>query len=275
LRYDLHAHTKASDGLLSPGALVQHAAECGLSGLAITDHDTVEGVAEAIAEGQLFGIEVIPGIELSIQAGDEDVHMLGYWIDHESPDLTQILRELFEMRLSRAGDMVARIVELGYPIDLADVLDQAGDGAPGRPHVGKALLSRGHVASLEEAFERFIGDGRPAFVPKSRMDPERGFTLLRRFGAVPVWAHPALVDHRRHLPAFIELGLAGLEVDHPKQDLHERAALRAVCREHDLIATGGSDFHGFGTANRGLGSHGVSAATLSLLRARRPAPATP
>jgi len=96
--------------------------------------------------------------------------------------------------------------------------------------VGKALLSRGHVASLEEAFERFIGDGRPAFVPKSRMDPERGFTLLRRFGAVPVWAHPALIDHRRHLPAFIELGLAGLEVDHPKQDLHERAALRAVCR---------------------------------------------
>jgi predicted metal-dependent phosphoesterase TrpH len=270
LRYDLHAHTNASDGVCSPEELVRLARKAGLQGLAVTDHDTVAGVAAAEEAAAELGLELIPGIELSIQTDAQDIHVLGYWIDHRAPELRAALAELFTMRERRVRTMLDKLADLGYALDYEEVSDQVGGGIPGRPHVARALVARGYVEYGEEAFERFIGNDGPAYVPKSLMDPERGFALLRRFGAVPVLAHPGLTDYPRFLDRFIALGLAGLEVDHPKHDLVARAELRALCRERDLVATGGSDYHFPGPPHRDLGSQGVSGETLAALRARRP-----
>lgn len=271
MRYDLHSHSTASDGVLAPAALVRRARLAGLDGFALTDHDSVDGIAEALDAAAREGLELIPGIELSLQVGQRDVHLLGYWIDHESAALRAVLVELREMRHARAERMVAKLRALGCAIELADVLAQADGGNPGRPHVAKALIARGDVASLEEAFERYIGDEGPAYEPKRLMDPERGFALLATYGAVPVLAHPMLSDYAPLLPRFVALGLKGLEVDHPKQSVLDRERLRAECRQWGLLATGGSDFHQPGSAGRELGAEGVAGETLAALRALRPA----
>ncbi len=270
MRYDLHSHSSASDGVLSPAQLVRRAATAGLDGLALTDHDTVAGIAEAMETAEDLGIELIPGIELSLQVGDRDIHMLGYWIDHEDPDLVASLAELADMRHRRAERMVEKLVAMDMELHYDDVLEQAGDGNPGRPHVAKALLARGHVRSLEDAFERLIGDAGPAYVPKSLMNVERGFSLLTRHRAVPVFAHPALCDYEALLPEFLSRGLVGLEVNHPKHSGPERQRLAAHCNRLNLLATGGSDFHMPGAASRALGAEGVAGDLLAALRARRP-----
>ena len=270
MRYDLHSHSTASDGVLSPTALVRMAADAGLTGFALTDHDTVAGIPEAKAEAERLGIELIPGIELSVQAGGQDVHMLGYSIDHEDEELRSILGEIFAMRERRVGRMVELLNRLGHAISLAEVLEEAGDGSPGRPHVARVLVKHGIVDTTDEAFNRFIADGGPAYVPKGEMDAERGLGLLARFGALSVIAHPCLVDYESLLPAFLKLGLGGLEVDHPKHGEHSRRTLRELCAVHDLIATGGSDFHMPGPPSRGLGAYCVSGETIARMRERRP-----
>jgi len=233
----------------------------------------VDGIAEAQAEAERLGLELIPGIELSLQVGERDVHLLGYWIDHANAELRAVLAELRGMRHARAERMVAKLRALGCAVELSDVLALAEGGNPGRPHVAKALVARGDVASLEEAFERYIGDEGPAYEPKRLMDPERGFALLARHGAVPVLAHPALCDYEPLLARFSALGLKGLEVDHPKQSVLERERLRAQCKQWGLLATGGSDFHQPGSASRELGAEGVTGSALAALRALRPRPA--
>jgi 3',5'-nucleoside bisphosphate phosphatase len=270
LRYDLHSHSSASDGVLSPSQLVRRAATAGLDGLALTDHDTVDGIAEALETADNLGIEIIPGIELSIQVGERDIHMLGYWIDHGDPELVAALAELGDMRRRRAEFMVEKLVAMGFDLHYDDVLEQAGEGNPGRPHVAKALVARGHIHNLEEAFERLIGDDGPAYVPKSLMNVERGFSLLARHRAVAVFAHPALCDYEPLLPDFVSRGLAGLEVNHPKHSIPERQRLTEHCKRLDLLATGGSDFHMPGAASRALGAEGVAGDQLAALRARRP-----
>lgn len=270
LRYDLHSHSTASDGVLSPSALVERAARVGLDGLALTDHDCVDGIPAALAAAADLGIELIPGIELSVQVGERDIHVLGLWIEHEDTTLRRVLAELSGMRRDRAGGMVARLRELGHAIEMEDVLAQSGDGNPGRPHVAKAMVARGIVASLEEAFERYIGDDGPAYVPKSLMGIDRGFELFRTYRAVPVFAHPGLCDYEPLLDPFIARGLKGLEVDHPKHNPPERERLRRLCRERGLVPSGGSDFHHPGAASRELGVEGVNGETLAALRAQRP-----
>lgn len=244
----------------------------GLDGLALTDHDCVEGVEEALAAAVDCGLDLIPGIELSIQVGVHDIHVLGYWIEHRDPELRRILAELVDMRHRRAERIVEKLGELGMELDFADVLAQADGGNPGRPHIAKALLAHGHIGHFDEAFERYIGDEGPANVPKSLMDPTRGFALFKRFGAVTVFAHPALCDYESHLPRFLALGLNGLEADHPKHTAPERQRLREHCRRLDLVATGGSDFHMPGASSRELGAEGVAGETVAALRALRPEP---
>jgi len=269
LRYDLHMHSTASDGALSPEQLVRLALESGVNGIALTDHDTVEGLDETGRLAEAAGLRFIPGIELSIQEKDEDVHMLGYFIQ-PSAELREILSEISEMRLRRAERMVEKLSEIDKPIEMEAVLRQAAGGEVGRPHVAAVLVEAGHAKSSQGAFDLYIGNDGPAYVPKSMMDAERGMNLLRRFGAVPVMAHPALYDYKKVLPRFLDLGLVGLEVDHPSQSLWQRAELRALAGELGLLCTGGSDFHAPGHPKKILGSHGVSAETLAALEGRRP-----
>jgi 3',5'-nucleoside bisphosphate phosphatase len=268
MRFDLHAHTTASDGALTPVELVRLAREQGLDGLAITDHDTVKGVEPAMTEGAELGLEVIPGIELSIQHEGADLHVLGYFIKHHSDTLAGVLAELHQMRVERIRETVHLIRGLGHWIEFEQIMAETGGGAPGRPHIAKAMVKQGIVGSMEEAFEGYIGDGGVAFVPKSQMGIERGMALLLSFGAAPVLAHPVTVDYESVIPSLVELGLVGLEVNHPKQIPILRQRLNELCRTTGLVATGGSDFHFHGMKSRALGAEGVSGQGLQALRDR-------
>lgn len=269
MRYDMHSHSTASDGSHSPTELVELAATAGLDGLALTDHDTVAGIAEAMEAGARLGVEVIPGIELSIQEDDEDIHMLGFWINHESAALRSDLDEILTMRERRIESMLGLLGERGMVLGMDDVRSEARSRNLGRPHLADAMCRKGFVHSRQEAFDLWLGNDRPAYVPKSEMDAERGFALLERHGAVPVWAHPALLDYGRFLAPFVELGLQGLEVDHPKHSEQERGRLRAICLERGLSISAGSDYHGPSYSSTQLGCYALSADDLARLRARR------
>ncbi len=240
---DLHTHTNASDGALPPADLVARAAGRGIRFLAVTDHDTVAAVDEAVATAP-EGMIVIPGVELTCHAGNREAHILAYGVDLEDQVFRRELEELAEQRHERARGMVARLNRLGIEVDLSDVERIAVGATITRPHVAMALVERGHVNTLDEAFSRFIGRSRPAFVAKPFRDPGRTFRAVRRVGGVPVLAHPGTFRRDDLIPVLVEEGLLGLEVRHTE---HSAAAMRhyeALARGLGLLPTGGSDFHG-------------------------------
>ncbi|MBD1916155.1 MULTISPECIES: PHP domain-containing protein [Cyanophyceae] len=238
---DLHSHTTFSDGTLSPAELVAAAIAAGVKALAITDHDTVAGWDDAIAAAG-DDLEVVPGVELSTVENGRSLHILGFYPNREA--LEPPLRSRIEGRRRRAQQMVEKLAELGYPIELPAM---AGNMAPGRPHLAAALVKAGHVESKREAFDRWLGDNGPVFVQYDKFSAAEGIQLLRDCGAVPVWAHPYLfkgstVDAL--LPQLVEAGLMGVEVYHPHHSPSDIRRLETYCRDHDLVMTGGSDFHG-------------------------------
>lgn len=238
---DLHSHTTFSDGTLSPAELVTAAIAAGVKALAITDHDTVAGWDEAIAAAG-DDLEVVPGVELSTVENGRSLHILGFYPDRES--LAPPLVERIEGRRRRAQQMVEKLAELGYPIELPAM---AGSMAPGRPHLAAALVKAGYVESKREAFDRWLGDNGPVVVQYDKFSAAEGIQLLRDCGAVPVWAHPCLfkgstVDAL--LPQLVEAGLMGVEVYHPHHSPSDIRRLETYCYDHGLVMTGGSDFHG-------------------------------
>lgn len=241
---DLHTHTTASDGLCSPSTLVRLASEAGLSTIAVTDHDSVDGIEEALQAGSEYGLTVIPGVELSSDADGKDVHVLGYFIDHTSQTLREQLAALRDARRLRAERMVTALTEGGYPLTIQDVLHHAGGGAIGRAHVGRALVALGHAETMEEAFQRFIGHGRPFYVKKPLAHPREVCALIRDSGGLPVIAHPAISRAEDLVPDLIDAGLAGVEVYHTEHGDESRARLLQLAQRHGLLVTGGSDFHG-------------------------------
>lgn len=265
---DLHAHTRASDGLLSPTELVDHAAGVGLRVLAVTDHDTTAGIEEAVAAGGDRGIEVVPGVEISTSHDGTEVHLLGYFVDHGSADLTRQLSSRRDDRDVRAREMVARLRALGVEIGYDDVVREAGNAAVGRPHVAAALVRGGWVETRQEAFDRYIADGRPAAVPKPVFPLVDAIALLRSMDAVAVIAHPGLLKRPELLPEMVPLGIAGIEVFYPKHLPEQKRELLSFAAAHGLVPTGGSDFHGPGLPAE-LGSQEVPAETLESLRERR------
>jgi predicted metal-dependent phosphoesterase TrpH len=265
---DLHTHTTASDGLLSPSELMRHAAEAGLAGIAVTDHDTTAGLEEAVQAGRALGLEVVPGVEISTSHSDVEVHLLGYWVDPGHTELNRQMASRRDDRDVRAREMVDRLHGLGVHIEYEDVLCQAGKGAVGRPHVAAALVAKGWVQSRQEAFDRYIADGRPAAVPKPVFPLGEAIQLLLSMGAVPVCAHPGLLKRPELLNEMPGLGLAGLEVFYPKHLPEQQRELQAFAGAHGLVATGGSDFHG-PTQPGPLGSHAVPREVLESLRERR------
>jgi len=263
---DLHSHTLHSDGALTPEALVDLAAERSVSVLAVTDHDTLAAVPAARARGELRGVEIIAAIELSVDLDGRDIHLLGYFV--ERPEVLETaLAALATSRIDRAGIILDRLRTLGMELD-GDAVRARAQGPVGRPHVAAELIARGFASNFNEAFDRWLGRGRPAYVAKQAPSLATGVELLRRAGAAPVVAHPGASEVDDCMARFAALGVAGIEVHHPK---HDAVAVRRYLRHaraHGFVATGGSDFHRQAPGAALPGDVSVSRAVLDALRAR-------
>ncbi len=244
-RADLHTHTTASDGRLSPPGLVEKAHLRGLSVLSITDHDTLAAYPTASFAAERYGIELIPGVELSANVRGTDVHLLGYGFDLDDAGLRAHLAQYREERQERAEEIVDRLTEIGRPIELDRVLDFAAGGTVGRPHIARALVEAGYAGTVQGAFVQYIGDGAPAFVPKGKASAEELIELVHTAGGVCVLAHPGTWVQVRFAEHLASVGLDGIETVHPSHDDDVREHWRAVTRRLGLFETGGSDYHGF------------------------------
>jgi 3',5'-nucleoside bisphosphate phosphatase len=247
--YDLHTHSTFSDGTQTVTENVTMAAERGLDGIAVTDHDTTEGLDEGFAAAREAGIDLIPGIEFSAEFEGASLHVLAYWIDPTNDDLRAELKRLTDTRFRRGELMVEKLQELGYDISFDRVRAISGGDLIARPHVARAMVEAGIVTTEKEAFARFISDGGIAYVPKHALDPLDSLTLIRAAAGVCVLAHPGMWKGNGSVPdSLIEAmaagGMAGLEVDHPDHDDEQRAYYRALAERLDLVPTGASDCHG-------------------------------
>lgn len=271
-RADLHLHTTCSDGKLTPEELARSAGASGLAVIAVTDHDSIEGIAPAAAAAKPLGVRVLPGVELSVTVGLDEVHLLGYCFDPEFPKLTAYLARFREQRLERAAGMVEALNRIGVRLDLEDVLARADGGAVGRPHVAQALVDGGFAASVQEAFEKYVGDGGPAYVARARFDAEDALALLHEAGGVGVLAHPGQWTPDSVIQYLIGAGLDGIEVVHPSHQPWLEHYYRDLAERHGLLETGGSDFHGWRASEAGgLGRHTVAMQTVERMveRGRR------
>lgn len=242
-RIDLHLHSNASDGQLRPAELVESARERQLNAIALTDHDTTAGIAEAVATAQGFPV-IIPALELTATDHNREIHILGYYIQPEHPALQAALQRRQAERVERARRIVARLSELGAALDWERVQSLAGAGTVGRPHIARALRQAGHVASVNEAFDRYLGDGRPAYIPHPDFPPEAAIALIHQAGGAAVLAHPGLApDYAALIERLVPAGLDGIEAHHPGHGATVRANLRGIAGRFKLVMTGGSDFH--------------------------------
>ena len=245
---DLHMHTIHSDGRLTPTELIDLLASRGLRFVSITDHDSTEGLDEAFEAAKKYpDLTLIPGVEMSTDVPDGEVHILAYYVDRFDPDFQKTLERFRDARLGRGQRMVEKLAALGLPVSFDRVLELAQDGAVGRPHVARALLERGHVASIKEAFDKYIGRNGPAYADREKMTPEEAITLAVRVGALPVLAHPSYVkDVEDKLPSMIEAGLVGMEVYYGDYDEATIESFKALAEAYDLAPCGGSDYHAQG-----------------------------
>src|SRR5262245_3694831 len=248
-RIDLHAHSNRSDGTFAPAEVVRLAAERDLDVVSLTDHDTTDGLDEALATGAEVGVEVVPGIELSAEFDATSVHVLCYWMDPANDGLQAELARLRDERFRRGELMVEKLKALGVPIEFEHVQRIANGATIVRPHVAQAMVEIGAVATEKEAFDVYLGDGRPGHVPKHALDPVDAVALILGAGGVCVLAHPGMWGDQTSVPVqLIErmaaAGMRGLEVDHPDHLPEQVERYRALAGELGLVATGGSDCHG-------------------------------
>ncbi|NEU27661.1 PHP domain-containing protein [Paenibacillus polymyxa] len=258
-RYDLHTHTQASDGMQSPADNVRWAKEKGLAGVAITDHDTVAGLEEALEEGKRIGMTVVPGVEISTRAGGKDIHILGYFMDYRNKVFLERLEKLRQARDTRNDLILSRLRSLGVEITLDEVLATMGrplapDESIGRPHMADTLVQKGYAKDMRDAFDRYLAEGAPGYVSVPRVEPAEAISWIREAGGVPVVAHPGLYGNDELVRSIIEAAKpAGLEVRHSDHDAEAESRYTAMAAHYGLIATGGSDFHG---ARQGVIFHG-------------------
>jgi predicted metal-dependent phosphoesterase TrpH len=248
LKADLHLHTTASDGRLKPGEMVSLAVKTGLDVIAITDHDSIEGVAPAIAASHAYpSLTVIPGIELSTDVPHGEVHMLGYFIDYNDIDLAARLEGLRDSRKARSTRMIAKLNDLGMKIEWQRVQELAQDGSMGRPHIAQALLEAGYVDSVREAFDKYISRNGPAYAEREKMTPVESVKMITDARGLPVLAHPANIDDLDKLmPDLVKAGLVGIEVFYSKYTPEIISVLLTISNHYNLITTGGTDYHHFG-----------------------------
>jgi predicted metal-dependent phosphoesterase TrpH len=267
-RIDLHLHTAASDGRFSPEEIVRKAAGLDLSTIAICDHDTVDGIAPALEAAKAFPmLKVIPGVEVSTLAPGNEVHVLGYFIDFADPDLKTALDGLLNSRLERAEAIINKLKELGIDIDWQRVRELASGGSIGRPHIARAMLEKRYIASFKEAFDKYIGLGGPAYVERHKITPSEAVALITQASGLPVLAHPLTVNEPEAMIAALKkAGLVGMEVYYNDYDEAKRDNLARLAKKYNLIATGGSDYHGMDdNAETMMGSAGVPFESLERL----------
>lgn len=243
-RADLHMHSTYSDGVYPVADVVRRAQRVGLSIISITDHDNVGGVEEAIAVGRDIGVEVVPGMELSASFEDQDIHILGYFFDHTNERLREYLEIFRTERVKRAERIVGKLNNLKVPLSITSVLDRAGAGSVGRPHIAYALLEEGLTGSYHEAFFKYIGNGKPAYEKKYQISPRDAIELIAGAGGLSFIAHPGNAIDEKTLYALIKEGVDGIEVIHPSHSPERIAHYSGIVSEYYLLASGGSDFHG-------------------------------
>ena len=271
---DLHTHTSASDGMNRPADNVRLAAERGLQAVAITDHDTVSGVDEALKAGLSHGIMVVPGVEISTRAGGKEIHILGYYVNTSDALFLERLANLRRTREARNYHIIDNLNKLGIPITMEDVISGLGrelkpDESIGRPHIADALVKKGHASNMKDAFERYLAEGRPAFAAQPRISPETACQWIRDAGGTPVIAHPGLYGDDQLVRDIVQTSKpAGIEVYHADHNAEDEQRYAALAEELGLIQTGGSDYHGERQGvvfHADLGGRRVSAAVLDQL----------
>ncbi len=243
---DLHIHTFYSDSTLSPEEVVAYASERELSAIAICDHDSVEGIESSGKAASQAGIEVIPGVEMTVEKADAEIHLLGYFVDWKAPWFRKRLKELRDARVERIRRMVGKLAEHGIDVDADDVIKLGGKGSVGRLHLAQVMLRTGKVAGFKEIFEKYIGFLKPCYVSSARFSPQEAIEIILKTGGVPVLAHPATMGKDDYIPELIGYGLKGIEVYHTD---HKPAMVKHyenIAKENGLVMTGGSDCHGTG-----------------------------
>ena len=249
---DLHMHSTASDGSRAPADVVDAAKRASLAAIALTDHDSVAGLAEAQAAGAALGVRVVNGVELSAVEGETETHLLGLHL-RDTGVLERGLAELRVMRDRRALEIVARLNALGVTLAFDDVRAQAGSGVVGRPHVARAMIAEGWATDARDAFDRYLGAGRPAFVAKEQLSMRDAIAMIHSAGGLAVLAHPGGGGTRERIEALRGLGLDGIEVKHPGHSSSDTARLRGLCEQLGLVMSGGSDWHGAADGPRTIG----------------------
>lgn len=273
LKIDLHTHTTASDGGLTPTQLVQRAAQVGISTLAITDHDSTDALPEAQPVADSLGIRLIPGVEFGTNWMNAEVHMLGYFFDPANPEIVRTLASLREGRIGRAQRMVELLNGLGLEdVTWERVQEIAAGGSVGRPHVAQALIERGHATSIDDAFDKYLGRGKPAYVERTQLTPADCVSLVHRAGGVVSLAHPTWVKNVEELlPSLVEAGLDGIETYYGLYNQDTITWLLGLATRYNLVPTGGTDYHGReGLLHADLGDVSLPPEHLEELERRRP-----
>lgn len=264
---DLHLHSIYSDGTFTPTEVVQKAHELGFSTISLTDHDIIEGLPEAIDASKRTGLELIPGVELSVDQDKMEVHILGYFIHWESPYFVHTLKDLEARRIDRLHEMLRRLARLGFHLESEDVMAQNCCGTVGRVHVAQALVHKGILPSVGEAFRLYLGYGRTAYVEKAGITLEGAIELVIKAGGIPVMAHPGLTATERLIPRLAKIGLRGVEAFHPSHSLEVSASLVRLANRLGLLITGGSDCHGMAKEEVLMGKVRLEKKYVDLLKA--------
>lgn len=270
-RVDLHTHSTTSDGELGPSEVVYLAQRLGLACIALTDHDATDGVLEAQATGQQLGVQVIAGVEINSEGDHGDAHILGYFLDTSYAPLQAQLLAIRDARVGRARGILNKLAGLGMPLEWEAVMALAGDAASiARPHIARAMVQAGYVGSVQEAFDKYINHDGPAYVNRLRLGMREAIGLIHAAGGVAVMAHPAESGLVHLIPELARAGLDGIEVYYPDHTPEQQAELLALADQHNLIVTGGSDFHTLDDADHMMGIITVPYQVVESLKARKP-----
>jgi hypothetical protein len=246
MKIDLHLHTNFSDGKLSPEQLLKFAYENHYAYLSITDHDSTLGYKEACKYVTNYPLELIPGVEVSTIFQTSDVHILAYYVDVDNFQLNEMLKKIYDSRYGRAKKMVDNLTDMGLTLNWEDVLKFAGQNKyVGRPHIARAMIESGHCKTIKEVFDVYLNNDSPIYVPKYRIDTEQAIRIIKEAGGIPVIAHPGRLEDDSVLYDFIDMGIEGIEVYYSSHSSGQIKLYEQIALEHNLIRTGGSDFHGF------------------------------